>query len=214
VIVFLDTEFTDLVVEPRLLSIAMVGSDDSRDGVSDFYAEVSDLPRLRAASWYALDVVLPQFGQVPDAACRYAVLCRRLADYLSALVAGLRPGESVELLFEYHLDWTLLLLALQDSGTPRWAATLRRLRPCNVYSIAGGAVGKQAALAYFQSQRLAALGRHHALCDARALRLAWQAASHSVAQASGDLSQHAVAPPALALNSGRQSMVNALLNPA
>jgi hypothetical protein len=53
------------------------------------------------------------------------------------------------------------------------------LRPVNVYDITGFGAGEIAAQAYFKSQAGATLSRHHALCDARALRLAHQAALRS-----------------------------------
>ena len=49
-IIFLDTEFTDLVIEPQLLSVGMVAA--SVPG-GEFDAEVTDRRRIRAASWFA-----------------------------------------------------------------------------------------------------------------------------------------------------------------
>jgi hypothetical protein len=49
----------------------------------------------------------------------------------------------------------------------------------NVHEIAGYGPGHLAADAYFKAQASAPLSRHHALCDARALRLAYKAGIHA-----------------------------------
>ena len=122
--------------------------------------------------------MLPQFGKIAGAACSYAELGGRLSLFLGELVAGLQVDEFIELAFGYHLDWDLVDLAIKDSGTPGWEALRRQIRPVNVYEITGFDAGKLAAEAYFraQSQASAPLSRHHALCDARALRVAYEAA--------------------------------------
>jgi hypothetical protein len=173
VIVFLDTEFTDLVVQPRLLSVGLVtGAGHDRE----LYAEVTDRDRIHAASWFALDAVLPQFGKVAHAACTYAALGVRLSDFFVELMASLEAAESIELAFGYYLDWDLMELAVRDSTARGWESTRRRLCPVNVYGITGVGAGALAAGAYFKSQANGPLSRHHALCDARALRLAYEAA--------------------------------------
>jgi hypothetical protein len=173
-IVFLDTEFTDLVIEPRLLSVGLV-EGGMRHG--EFYAEVTDRDRIHAASWFALDCVLPQFGKVANAACTYAELGARLALYLDGLIALAEPADSIELAFSFHLDWEFVDLAIRDAGIAHWEVTKRRLRPVNVYQIAGFDAGKLAADAYFNTQVTVGLSRHHALFDARALRVAYEAAT-------------------------------------
>ena len=196
-LLFLDTEFTDLVVLPRLLSVGLVGDIPGRNAAgcadaADFYAEVTDLDRLRSASWFALSAVLPQFGQVAGAGCSYHALGLRLGDHLRCLSTSLAAGECVEIVFGYALDWDLVDLAIRDADAPRWAFTRQRLKPCNVYDTTGFGAGALASQAYFRTQAQAAFGRHHALCDARALRAAWGAA------ASDDTSAHAVRDPHVA----------------
>ncbi len=176
---FLDTEFTDLVIRPRLLSVGLVTELGSGP---EFYAEVTDPDRIRATSWYGLDAVLPQFGEIAHAACTYAELGTRLSAFLGDLVAGLQTDEYVELAHGYHLDWELVDLAIRDAGATSWKSTRRRIRPVNVYPSTGFGPGKLAAEAYFtaQTQALAPLSRHHALCDARAMRLAYEAATFAL----------------------------------
>ena len=167
---FLDTEFTDLVVWPRLLSVGLVvdGPDDRA-----FYAEVTDPDRLRATGWFGQGAVLPQFGKVPDAACTSAELGLRLLAFLDGLATGLAADACVELAYGHHLDWELLDRAVQDADAGRWASVRRRIRPVNVYERTGFDAGHLAAEAYFRTQADAPYSRHHALCDARALRLAY-----------------------------------------
>lgn len=183
---FLDTEFTDLVIRPRLLSVGLV---TSVAGQREFYAEVTDRDRIHATNWFGLACVLPQFGQVAGAACTYAEMGARLSTFLAALVADLPNDDSnacVELAFGYHLDWELMDLAIGDSGSNSWASTRRRVRPVNVYALTGCGAGKLASEAYFKGQTLAPFSRHHALCDARALRVAYEAAVQMPAGANAD----------------------------
>ena len=73
-LLFLDTEFTDLINDPRLLSVGIVSATE--DG-SEFYAEVNNHSRLSAANDFVQDGVIPQFGNVPGATCSYRELHRR-----------------------------------------------------------------------------------------------------------------------------------------
>lgn len=96
--------------------------------------------------------------------------------FLDDLVVDVPSGDVIELSFGYHLDWELLELAIQDANAMSWAVTRHRFRPVNIYELTGHGPGKRAADAYFKTQAHALLSRHHALCDARALRLAYEAA--------------------------------------
>ena len=174
-IAFLDTEFTELVVHPRLLSVGLVAGGTRHSG-GEFYAEVTDTQRIYAAGRYAVGAVLPQFGKVAHAACTYAELGARLATFLVDLVAMLRPVELLELVYGYDLDWELIDLAICDAGVANWESTRRHIQPRNVYQITGFGTAHLAAEAYFRSQKAAPFARHHALCDARALRIAYEAA--------------------------------------
>jgi 3' exoribonuclease, RNase T-like len=173
VILYLDTEFTDLAVHSRLLSIGIVGP--SGRGVS-FYAEVTDRDRLDGASWFAVAHVLPQFGRAPQASCTYAELGRRLGTFLGKLTSSLAPGERIDVAHGYHLDWDLLALALRDGAGPRGAQVMRRIRPLNVYSIVRRAAGGEGPLNRPASGSVPPSAHHHALADARTLRHVCEAA--------------------------------------
>ena len=176
---FLDTEFTDLVIRPRLLSVGVVAERGNR---REFYAEVTDPDRVQATGWFGQSAVLPQFGMFEGAACTYAELGGRLSSFLGDLVEGLLVDEFIELAFGYHLDWELVDLAIKDCGTPGWESIRRHILPVNVYEITGFDAGKVAAEAYFKAQANAPIFRHHALCDARALRVAYEAATRVPAE--------------------------------
>lgn len=173
-IVFLDTEFTSLIGEPLLLSVGMVAGTPSD---REFYAEVTDEARLEAASAFASNVVLPQFGKVRGAACTHLALGARAADFLDGMASLGNPGRLVSVAFESDHDWALLEDAVRRVDAERWLALAMRLQPVNVYNAPGFAAGERAANAYFDAQRVAPFSRHHALCDARALRIACEAAA-------------------------------------
>jgi hypothetical protein len=174
VVIFLDTEFTDLVIEPQLLSVGMVAASVTG---GEFYAEVTDRRRIHAASWFALDAVLPQFGKVAHAACSYATLGARLCVFIDRLIASLHTDDRIEIAFSYDLDWELTERAMRDSGGSHIGDVTRRLNPQNVYDAVGFGAGKRAAEAYFAAEIDAPISRHHSLCDARALRIAYEAAT-------------------------------------
>lgn len=179
-IAFLDTEFTGLVGDPQLLSLGMVVGEEYP---CEFYAEVTDRTRILAASSFARNAVLPQFGRIASAACSYLELGRRLSAFLSTLSSSLKAGETMEIAFESDRDWEFLRNAVKDAGVAQWESIVGTLSPVNVYNIAGFAAGDLAAQAYFEAQALAPFSRHHALCDARALRIAFDAANASSAVA-------------------------------
>ncbi|MEO8525980.1 MAG: hypothetical protein ABI460_14745 [Caldimonas sp.] len=185
-IVFLDTEFTQLGGNPLLLSIGIVGGDGTR---GEFYVEVTDTARLHAASAFALNVVLPQLGKVPGAACTYEEAGTRVFSYFAALVKALPRRETLAVAYECDLDWVLLERAMQETKRRLWPPLSKMLRPVNVYNVPGFAAGETASRAYFETQRFALFARHHALCDARALRIAYEAAKAASSSARSTVRQ-------------------------
>lgn len=180
-ITFLDTEFTGLVDDPQLLSVGVVVS---KEYAREFYAEVTDRTRILAASNFVRSAVLPQFGKIPGAACSYLELGHRLSAFLAILSRSLKAGEIIEIAFESDRDWEFLRNVIKDASVAQWESIVDVLRPVNMYNIAGFAAGDLAAKAYFEAQALAPFSRHHALCDVRALRIAFDVANASSAAAS------------------------------
>jgi len=146
VLAFLDTEFTDLVIRPRLLSVGVVAE---RGRVQEFYAEVTDPDRIQATRWFSQSAVLPKFGKIAGATCSYVELGRRLSSSLGDVVADLQVDAFLKLAFGYHLDWELVDLAVEDCGTPGWESIRRRIHHVNVHNITGFDAGKLATEAYF-----------------------------------------------------------------
>ena len=171
-IVFLDTEFSSLVLRPRLLSVAMV---EGGGLCREFYGEVTDRMHFLSASRFALETVVPQLGKVADAACTYHELGLRLALFFTELESALAVGEVVHLAFGYDLDWELVDTAIHDAGAPGWDALRTRVHPVNVHALTGQGHAQRVAEAYLNAQTGCAISRHHALCDARALLRAYQA---------------------------------------
>lgn len=173
VILYLDTEFTDLAVHARLLSIGIVGP--SGRGIS-FYAEVTDRDRIEGASWFAVAHVLPQFGHVAHASCTYLELGRRLDVFLGKMTSLLAPGEAIDVAFGYHLDWELMERALRDGAGPSGSQALSRMRPLDVDGVIRRTTGGMPARGGPASSNVQHDARHHALSDARALRQVCEAA--------------------------------------
>lgn len=76
-LVFIDTEFTELSIAPGLISIGLV----SEDGNRVFYAELSDTYQSSECSDFVREVVLPKF-QGGDAIMTMRELSLRLVDWL------------------------------------------------------------------------------------------------------------------------------------
>jgi hypothetical protein len=150
--VFIDTEFSDLV-DMHLISIAFV----SQNG-EEFYAETDDFPAEKCND-FVRENVLPLLGQKPDAVMQRDCLKTSLMAWLEKVRAG---RETVVVSYDYGGDWSLLVEALGE--TPAW------LRPDNIRGRIDEIIRKQ----FFD---LTGLPEHHALFDAKALRLAYRPAN-------------------------------------
>jgi hypothetical protein len=177
---YLVTEFTDLYTRPQMLSLGLV--TEASDG-REFYAEVTDPDRLRATGWFGLCAVLPQFGRVANASCTYAELGARLSAFLSELASGLKRDEFVDIACVEGLDRQLFDRALKRSFTAGRAPAWWRVRAVIVDELTGYGAGTLAAQAHFHDQAHGPISRHHALCDARALRMACEASRSVMAGA-------------------------------
>jgi len=153
-LVFLDTEFTDLL-DCDLISIGMV----SLDGEHSLYLERSDY-RADWCSAFVQAAVLPQLGHV--AAVDRAELAHRLAVWF----ASLPPG--VVVACDNSTDWELLLDAMGDHRPDN-------LTGCYDLREAMGIAGFNAAAASYHEQA----PWHHALHDAQAHRHGWMAVQDS-----------------------------------
>lgn len=171
-IVFLDTEFTDLL-QPQLLSLGLVALDGR-----EFYAELNltsniGKARVKAASDFVRHGgVIEQWGLVPGAAGTEWEIGRRAGEWLIALVT--ESEVKVEVAFDYSTDYELLEYAVRDSGL--WDRVREVVIPVNVNLITGTITGELAAEECFRElckHGGRGLKRHHALADALALRAAY-----------------------------------------
>ncbi len=171
-IVFLDTEFTDLL-NPELLSLGLVTLDGR-----ELYAELdltTDIgkARLKASSDFVrYGGVLDFWGLVPGATGTEWEMGRRTGEWLLGLAAEF--GTKVEVAFDYGMDYELLEYAVRDAGL--WDQVREVVIPVNVNSITGTITGELAAEECFRElgKRCGrGLKRHHALADALALRAAY-----------------------------------------
>lgn len=170
-IVFLDTEFTDLL-QPKLLSIGMAAMPDR-----SFYAELdlsteAGKDRIKASTDLVRSGgVLEQWGLVPGSSGTEWEMGRRAGEWLLGLAA--EAGAKVEVAFDYSVDFELLEHAIRESGL--WDQVREVLLPINVNSITGTITGELASESFYEKQGKLGIKRHHALADALALQEAYVA---------------------------------------
>jgi len=165
--VYFDTEFTDFVVDPALISIGLV-TEDGRE----FYAELNDTYDEPMCSWFVIEAVLPSLW-----GAEYEMSLQDLALRLKGWIEDI--GEPVTLLSDapsYDWQWFYDIFELTKS---EWPSNL--VRSCkNTQDLDGASVREKYNLAYeaFWSTNVdAGAVRHHALWDARCIRYAHRVAT-------------------------------------
>lgn len=103
---YIDTEFTQLSAERRLISLALV----DRDG-AEFYVELSDGWCADDCSEFVVEIVLPQLD-LPRHGRSRAEACAALHAFLAGLGAVEIVGDALA------WDWPLLLELLGEQGLP------------------------------------------------------------------------------------------------
>ena len=165
-LIFFDTEFTELGIDPRLISIGLVAEDGERT----FYAELSDTYAERDCNDFVLEAVLPHLAG-GDARMTFRELAERLAAWLAAF------GGPVKLACDsLAWDWPWIQEIFGELDT--WPANvdgkplLLTMNYLNNYDPFVEAV----------EQAFRTLRRHHSLDDAKANRLGWIAAGGDIDQ--------------------------------
>ncbi len=148
-LIFLDTEFTDLL-DPVLISLGMVAEDGQ-----ELYLEVP-FP-VEKCTAFVREAVLPYLGREPSAACTVFELRSRVLTWIETIR---RPQEEVVICVDNQIDIDLLYNAL-DYRLPGWMACC----------LIGHDVDKERIKRFFADN---GLPRHHALHDARANRYAYR----------------------------------------
>ena len=165
-LVFLDTEFSDLL-HPELLSLGLV----TLDGLDEHYVELdlgseTGKARVMASGDFVRGGVLDMWGMVPGATSTELEMGRRTGDWLLGLANKSKTG--VEVAFDFSTDYELLEYAIRDSGL--WDRVREVVIPVNVSAITGTIEGQLAADASYRANAGRGLKRHHSLADALALR--------------------------------------------
>jgi hypothetical protein len=165
-LVFLDTEFTDLL-DPQLLSLGMVTSDGREHYVElDLKSEVGQARVNASSDFVRYGGLLDMWGKVPGAAGTEWELGRSAGEWLRRLAA--ESNEMVEVAFDYVVDYELLEYLIRDAGV--WDQVRERISPLNIDLLTGTIDGQLAAEHAYRMLSKRGIGRHHALADALALR--------------------------------------------
>lgn len=154
-LIFFDTEFTELGIDPKLISIGLV----SQDGIRTFYAELSDSWQDKDCSDFVHEAVLPQL-EGGEFRMRLSDLTMRLGGWLDEF------GGPVKLVTDsLAWDWPWIAEIFELPGT--WPENLDG-KPMILQQ--GEEFNRAIERAFAGGLR-----RHHALDDAKANRLAWLA---------------------------------------
>lgn len=156
-IVFLDTEFTDLL-NPELLSLGLVTLDGR-----EFYAERTDY-QTEDCSDFVRETVLPLLGGVPDAACTRTELTDRLRDWFEQL------PEPTTIIYDFEGDWMLLADAYLGRHHRQPPANVGDKLRLDGFAITHPVFEQALNFTYTQDWP-----PHHALADARALMAGYRA---------------------------------------
>lgn len=154
-LIFFDTEFTELGLDARLISIGLV----TEDGQHEFYSELEDTYQLDHCSDFVRESVLPLL-QGGNARMSLQELTLKLAKWLEEF------DESVQLATDsLHWDWPWIQKIFSDPNL--WPINLAA-KPL----ILGQNPELELAI---ETAFTGGLRRHHALDDAKANRIGWVA---------------------------------------
>jgi hypothetical protein len=150
-LIFFDTEFTDLCIDPRLISIGLI-SEDGRE----FYAELSETYEIKDCCDFVQEAVLPHLegGDVLMPMCK---LTLRLGNWLEEFARPVKLSTD-----SISWDWRWIQEIFGEAGT--WPFNLDgKLEILKQETDFNQAIEQAYA---------GGLRRHHALDDARANRIA------------------------------------------
>lgn len=163
-LIFFDTEFSDLCVDPRLISIGLIAEDGERT----FYAELSDTYQVKDCGEFTKLAVLPLL-EGGDVRMSMRELGERLLAWLESF------GEPVTLACDslaWDWPWVQEIFGELDA----WPSNLHRRPKILLFDAEAGEQFNTALERGFAG----GLRRHHALDDAKANRLGWIAAGGNI----------------------------------
>ncbi len=177
-IVFLDTEFTDLV-KPELLSIGLVSEDGQEFYVElDLTDEAGQKTLAKASEFVRHNGVIDQWGKVPGASATAWEMGRRTGEWFLSLAGD--SSQRIDVAYDYTEDFQLLGKAIRKAGI--WEDRLEALlRPVNINAMVRNVDGERAKEESLKTSSLQGLQKHHALADARALRASYLVCKAAVA---------------------------------
>lgn len=169
--VFLDTEFTSLEAEACLISIGLITEDSDRY----FYAELSDTYSEGTCTDFVIEEVLPLLDAKPlieplDYKNVYAQMTfpevqSHLQHWFAALIDPVQIWSDSP-----NHDWRYILQIFGSAGLPY---NLLPMHKSLLDDNASSNAKYENRVEQEYSQKI--LKRHHALDDAKAMRLGWQA---------------------------------------
>ena len=166
-LIFFDTEFTELGIDPRLISIGLV----SEDGEQTFYAELSDTYQPKDCSYFVREAVVPLLEggntrmTMPD-------LALRLGNWLESFEQPVKLATD-----SLAWDWPWIPEIFCDAWT--WPANL----DCKPLLLTMNYLNDYDRFIDAVENAFHSLRRHHSLDDAKANRLGWIAAGGDTEQA-------------------------------
>lgn len=168
-LVFFDTEFTELGIDPKLISIGLI----SEDGERTFYAELSDTYRLADVGDFARAEVLPLL-EGGDALMTMPDLTLRLGNWLE------RFEQPVQLATD-SLAWDWPWIQEIFSGEWTWPENLAG-RPL---LLTMSCLNDYDRFVEAVEEAFCDLRRHHSLDDVKANRQGWIAAGDDTDDVAG-----------------------------
>lgn len=159
-LIFFDTEFTDLGIDPRLISIGLV----SEDGERSFYAELSDTYQLSDVGDFARLAVLPLL-EGGSARMTMPELALRLGNWLESFEQPITLATD-----SLAWDWPWIQEIFCDPYT--WPENLDG-KPL---LLTMNYLHDYDKFIYAVEKAFRSLRRHHSLDDAKANRMGWIAA--------------------------------------
>ena len=158
--IFFDTEFTDLSMDPRLISIGLI-SEDGRE----FYAELSDTYEPKDCSAFTQEAVLPLLAG-GEALMPMHKQTLHLGNWLDGF------EQPVMLVTDSTTwDWSWIQEIFCDPGT--WPANVSS-KPLSLYNLVDSPFLQQTEQQIIENH-IPKFRVHHALDDAKINRLIWQA---------------------------------------
>lgn len=158
--IYFDTEFTDFVLDPALISIGLVTGDGR-----EFYAELSDTYEEVMCSWFVIENVLP-------------ILCGKeseigIQDLAPKLKTWIESFEEPVTLWadapEFDWSWIYEVFERSECGWPD--NLVRKCKNTQIFENDNERFRYNNAFEdYWQSKEIDGAVQHHALWDARCIR--------------------------------------------